>query len=261
MSEQPVSALEDPVPPVDKPPRKNGSKNKTVIFVVAAIVVICCLCVGVIGLGFGGYYFFQNNSDIQSSIEEIGNALAETPSEVEVTQPTEEMPMQEEIPTEEEIESPTEAPVPSEPTSTQGLGISRDEMMQFVNQGGAFTFSEPIDLQGEEAVTGTHSSLCVASDCAAVTLLGPADNLLAVSVAVPMDPNDLMQATTAITLVMDVALKFTSDQTTVPQQIMTDLLGAHTTQKAFDNTFDDNGYTFTENYNPQTHIASLAIAK
>jgi len=268
MSEQPIPPLEDPVPPVVKPPKSRS--NKGTIIAVIAIVVICCLCAGVVGGGIYGYNMLQNNPELKGSFDDVINAFGTTPTEPRVygsdnESPTEapapEEPGTIEAPTQAEPGAPTEAPAPNQPGSVRGLGLSRAEMIQYLNQGGAFTFGEPYDLSGDQAVDGTHKTICLSSDCATVTLLGPADNLSVVSVAVPTDPKDIKQTTVAITLVMDVALKFTGDPNKTPTQIMSDLMAAQAGKNKLDKSFDDNGFTFTETYEPDSGIATLAIAR
>jgi hypothetical protein len=158
---------------------------------------------------------------------------------------------------------PTSTPRASKPGSANGLGVTRAEMIEFYSSGGAFTFDDPTTIQGLEIVQGTHTWLCVDSNCAAVTLGGPEDDLLVLSVVVPTQPDDGTQTTLGILLLMTTAARFTDAQAdeVVPAQIMEDITNAQKASQNLEKAIESSGYVFTETYDAQTHNAGLAISR
>jgi hypothetical protein len=163
--------------------------------------------------------------------------------------------------TPEAIEVPTDTPQVENATNPLSLGVSRDEMIQFFSAGEAFIFGKPFTVQGFEAVMGTHTWVCIQANCASVTLLGPADDLLAVSVVVPTDPKDTAQTATAVALLMTAALHFIDTSSDLPFQILSEVTAAQASQTDVNKTVTNNGYEFTIIYNAQTQNAGLAIAR
>ncbi len=230
-------------------PQKNNSNRNLIIGIVIAALLLCCICGTTAGLGAAAFFYLHRTTAGQTTIDS-------TPEFIEPT-------IAEEISaTPENIISPSETPVP-EATSTnvQGLGVTRDAMLQFFNSGDAFNFGKPTEIQGVEVVQGEHKSLCIQTNCAAVTLLGPADDLLSVSVVVPTDPQNVSQTTVAMTLLLDAADQFTGNNSNVPMQIMSDLIQAQSAGNNFEKTFQESGYSFTENYFAQTHNAGIVITR
>ena len=135
--------------------------------------------------------------------------------------------------------------------------------MDFYSSGGAFEFDDPTEIQGLEIVMGTHTWLCVETNCAAVTLGGPEDDLLVIAVVVPTKPGDGAQTTMSLLLLMTTAARFTDAQAVevVPGQILNDLLKAQGAAGNFEKTIESSGYTFTESYDATTHNAGLAISR
>ena len=224
-----------------------NSSKKIILIVLIILIIVCCLCAITAAIG-GGIYQFWGKSTAVSTQEEI------IPTELEETSISPEMTLEAPI----NIEEPTTAP---KSTNSKGLGVSRAEMLQSLNSGNAFNVGKPFKLQDLEAVMGEHVSLCIQSNCAAFTLLGPAKDLMAVSMVVPTDPNDQTQTLTAITLLMDVASSFAGNNSDIPMQVMNDILKAQSNQKNLDKKFNINGYSFNESYDAKTHNAGLAISR
>jgi hypothetical protein len=239
----------------------SGSGNRTTIIIIIVLVVLCCLCVAVAGVGGAGYFFLQKASTSTEPITAETVAPFEmtvTPEEQTATTAPEDTATPAEMATPADVNVPTTTgPVPS----AKGMGVSRDQMIQYFNSGDAFDFGSVKQLSGLDAVTGIHKTLCVKGDCAAVTLLGPADDLLAVSAAVPTDPKDNVQTLTAITLLMNAAQYFSGDSGDVPTKIMVSISAAQVTGKDFDDTTTSNGYSFNYNFNSKNGVASIAISK
>ena len=232
-----------------------NSTNKTILIIVIVLIILCCLCSAV--TTGGAAIFFALHKDATSSI----NTISPSP-EIEVSPvPADEMTA---TPAEQPTEVPALAPeathVP-EGITPAGLNVSRADMIQFLNSGDAFNFKDPITTAGFEAVMGYHKTLCLKGDCAAVTLLGPADNLVAVSAAVPTDPNNQAQTLTSVSLLMTLASHFTNGDVNYPTQMFQDIMDAQTNQKALNKKATVNGYKFSESYDPKTHIAAVGISK
>jgi len=134
-------------------------------------------------------------------------------------------------------------------------------MIRFFGGDKAFIFGKPFIVQGFEAVMGAHTWVCIQTNCASVTLLGPADDLLAVSVVVPTDPKDTSQTATAVALLMNAASHFVDTSSDLPYQILSEVTAAQASQTSVNKTVTDNGYEFTIVYNAQTHNAGLAIGR
>ena len=116
-------------------------------------------------------------------------------------------------------------------------------------------------MQGQEVVTLTHKTLCVQTNCAAVSLAGPEDNLLAISVFVPTDPKDTLQTTTALTLLMDAVGEFSGDSKQFPMKVMSDLFQAQQSGTDYQYSMLNNGYSFTEQYISQSQEAGVTITR
>ncbi|MCC6147795.1 MAG: hypothetical protein IT308_09530 [Anaerolineaceae bacterium] len=228
--------------PANPPPARN---NKKIILIVLGVVLLCCVCLAAAAALFGFSSLFSSSSIEAPFSSIIGEA---TPAGMTVR--------------------PTTTPPAAVPTATavqptsagKGLGVSRAEMMDFFGSGGAFEFEEPFTSNGMELMMGYHTWLCLEGDCAAVTLLGPEKELLAVSAAVPTDPNDQGQTMTATALLMTLAQRFSSAASSVSTDILDYVLTAQVKPQEASKVFKDNGYVFTVAYDASTHIASLAIA-
>jgi len=255
------TAAGTPFPPAGAgQPPKNGSNNKIIIAVVIVVVVLCCICVSAAGVGTAAYFYLQKSPEINNQIETTPEIIEPTQSEEsnptpEVVEPTQ----GEEIsPTPEIVYSPSETSLPGTPTNNKGLDVSRDDMIQFLVP---FSFGQPKEIQGLEMVEGQDQSLCIQTNCAGATLAGPADDLLAVAVAVPTDPQDTGQTATAVALLMDVVQKFSGNNSAFPMQILSDLTQAQAAGNDFEKAIQENGYSFDENYDSQTHNAGVTITR
>jgi len=234
---------------MENPPVKDNSKRNIIIIVIAAAILICCLVVAIAVVGGGGVAYYLTTS---SKAATVPAAEVIVPSATSLPEDTA---------TPETFAVPTDTPPVGNTANPLGLGVSRDEMEQLLGAGGAFTFNKPTMIQGLEAVMGTSSTQCIQTNCAAVTLLGPADDLLAVSVVAPTDPNDPTQTAMACALLMTVSARFTQDSGGIATQIFSEITQAQASQTDLNNTVIDNGYEFTIMYNPQTHNAGLAVAR
>ena len=245
---------------MENPTPKSNSKRNIIIIGIVAVVFICCLCVGLIVVGGGAAYFLPASSKVVTQIvaetvfPEITSLPADTAAPDDTATP-------EDTTTPETIGLPSETPPGKNPPNPLSLGVSRDEMIQFFNADKAFIFGKPFMVQGLEAVIGTHTWVCIQTNCAVVTLLGPADDLLAVSVVVPTDPNDIAQTSTAVALLMNAASHFVDTSSDLPYQILSEVTVAQTSQTDVNKTFTNNGYEFTIVYIAQTHNAGFAIAR
>ncbi|HTX80274.1 MAG TPA: hypothetical protein VMC62_11420, partial [Longilinea sp.] len=161
----------------------------------------------------------------------------------------------------------TETPLPeptgdlSQPFPSDGLGITRQELIAFFNSGNAFTFEKPSTYKGEEFVTGYHQWICVKGDCAALTIFGPSDNVDAVSLAVPMNPNDKTESMTALTLLMNMAGFFDNSGPAYPSQLANDIWLSWEDDTDFDQSYNIDGLVFAEKYDSSAHIAMLLIVR
>ncbi len=252
------------------PPAAPKSNTSTILIVVVAVVALCCLCTAVAGAGGAALFLYNTSSTsgMRTTLEAIPQVVTEEVFPAEPTWTEEVATPEVETPEPTETAEPTETPEPTETaaapqTSGPGMGVSRDEMMKFFNAGNAFTWADPIMVSGVEMVQGTHSSLCVKSDCASVTLAGPADDLLAVSVAVPLSPTDNSERLTAITLLMTAVGRFNDQKglNTLPKQILNDMGSASKAGTSLDKSFENNGYKFTESYNPKTQVGAIGITR
>jgi len=230
---------------------------------------LCCVCGSAAGLGGAAYYYLKQSPEAQVN-------LVETTQQVE--------PPQQGVPTEAiqptQIVEPTavvEATQAEEtsatpnsnfsPTGTavaanfQGLGVTQAAMVQFFNSGDVFDVGQPKTLQGQEVLTLTHKTLCVQMDCAAVSLAGPEDDLLAISVYVPTDPKDTLQTTTALTLLMDAVGQFSGPSQQFPTKVLSDLLQAQQAGADYQYSILNNGFSFTEEYIAKTHDAGVTITR
>jgi hypothetical protein len=245
---------------MENPTPENNTKRNTIIIVVVAVIIICCLCAGLAGAGGGAALILPAWSRVISRSVQV-TIVPVIPSISTVTAAPVDTAIPEETVTPENLLLPTETPQAQIPADQAGLGASRDEMEQFLGAGGSITFADPTTIQGFEAVMGTSSWICIQTNCAAVTLLGPADNLLAVSVVVPTDPNDPGQTGIACALLMTVASRFSQSGSGLALQILTDITQAQASTTALNKTVNDNGYEFTIMYDPQTHNAGLAVSR
>jgi hypothetical protein len=161
----------------------------------------------------------------------------------------------------------TEAPLPeptdflSLPSTPDGLGITRQHLIDYFNSGNAFDFDKPATKDGMEYVMGYHQWLCVKGDCAAITILGPSDNVLALSMAVPMNPKDKTESMTALTLLMNTASFFDNSGPGYPSQLANDIWSAWQNDTDFSEAYNINGLVFAEKYDSSSHIAVLLIVK
>lgn len=246
---------------MENPQPKDNKKRNIIIIVIVVAVLICCLVVAVVVVAGGGAaYFLASSSKVvtESAVQTIAPPATQLPED---TVTPEDTVAPEDTATPETIEAPTDTPQVGNTTNPLSLGVSRDEMEQFLGADGAFKFGKPFTIQGLEAVLGTHSWLCIQTNCATVTLLGPADDLLAVSVAVPTDPKDTSQTATAVALLMTAASHFIDTSSDLPFQILSEVTAAQASQTEVNKTVTNNGYEFTIIYNAQTHNAGLAIGR
>jgi hypothetical protein len=246
---------------IEIPPVKDNSKRNIIIIVIVVAVLICCLVVGIIVVAGGGAAYFLTSSSKVSTVPASEIIAPSATSLPEDTATPEEIVSPEETATSETVLPPSETPQEQSASNSLGLGVNRDDMEQFLGVGGAFTFGKPSIIQGLEVVMGTSSSQCIQTNCASVTLLGPVDDLLAVSVVAPTDPNDPGQTAMACALLMTVSARFAQDSSGIAMQILTGITQAQTAQTNLNKTVIDNGYEFTIIYNPQTHNAGLAVAR
>jgi hypothetical protein len=232
--------------------------NRKTIIIIIIILVVCCCLFSLVAGGLAGFLAFTNQKAVATlEVFTPTPVASETPLSPTwtATLPPTKPPDATATPLSEPTSSPQPAP------GQGGMGITRQEIIQFFNSGNAFVFEAPFDSAGYETVLGNHKTLCLKGDCAAVSLLGPANNLLAISVAVPTDPKDKNQTVTALTLLMTTAVHFTGQGSPYPNQLLNDILKAQAAQKDLDQKTTINGYIMIESYNSKTHIASLAIAK
>lgn len=228
------SAVSDPAVP--------QKSNKKYLLAALAAILLCCLCLALVAAGFAAYRAFDGGL--------FGKDVQPKPVEITVEAPPQEPTALQSVPT---------ASKPS--TAGSGLGVSRAEMMDFFGSGGAFEFDAPFTAQGKEVVMGSHTWLCLEGDCAAATLLGPEESLEAVSVAVPLDPNDDTQSITAVTLLMTLASRFASSSSTVPYDVLDAVTSAQANRQNKEVTFKDNGYTFNVSFDAASGIAALAVSR
>ena len=169
-------------------------------------------------------------------------------------------------------ENPTPAPAgPTAPPQTPAaqssssdhapLGVNRADMIKYFN-GLNFVFQNPTTQNGVEMVTGYHKTLCINQDCAAITLFGPADNLLAIAMAVPTDPNDINQTSDAVPLLGMLAYKITNDQD-FTIQMAKEITNAVMGKTALDKKYNVNGFIVSESVKPNKdhYVAAVEINK
>ena len=220
------------------------TKKIILIVVIVLVVLCCCTCVGLSVAGFAAFQFMPQET--RSFIGQEESTLI--PEDI--------------LPFEEETFTAPEDVQESEQPEMSGLGVSRDEMIDFFNSGDAFVFEDPIDFDGFETVTGTHTWLCVEDNCAAVTLGGSsAEDLSVVSVVAPTDRGDDTQTTTAITLLMNAANHFCKQNSSIPMQMMSDLFKAQSANTSFENKLEENGVIYNESYDPDSGMIFLTITR
>jgi hypothetical protein len=222
--------------------------RNTVLIVIIALVVLCCLCTLVASAGAAAYFILR-----PASVEQVPDflpGLEETPFDIpefEEPFPFESTPLEDVFPFEEtpgvEPFLLEETPDSSNPNSLAGLGVSREEMLEYYSAGGAFEFGEPQAVEGLDMVMGVHTSMCLDGNCAAVTLAGPAEDLLVISIVVPTRPGDSGQSLLALTLLMDTIARYADDATgaNLPAEIMTDVLAAQSAGETIEKTYENNG--------------------
>lgn len=253
--------------PSGAPQSSSGGKIALIIIIVLLVLCCCCACLTIAGAAAYLSFVTPTHSTTNPMPEFLEptfvmpTIIFETPA---LPFPFQRTPTVEETPTPEETATP-KAGVTQTETPTAGktsLGVSRQEMIDFFNSGDAFTFEKPITVQGVEMVQGTHSSLCVNSDCAAVTLGGPEDDLQVVSVVAPTG-TEHGQAVPAFALLMNTAVRFIDPNKDgdIPLVIMQDLLSAIDDGKQLEKTFESHGYQLVETYDPKLHQAGLAITR
>jgi hypothetical protein len=228
--------------------------KKTILIIVIVLILVCCLCTAAVAAGAGGFALTKNGT----IPDYLGILPTETPTPTAT--PTEVPPTPE--------PKATKTPAMGEATSQSPsiddistLGISRAEMIAALNGDEVFTFEDPIEVQGTEIVMGTHSWLCVQGDCASISMMGPEDDLIVISLAVPLDPNDNDESSTAIALMMNVTTIFAKNDSDLAFQMMTDIMNAESNGSSFDQNVAADGYTFNYNYDPTMSIASLTVTK
>lgn len=221
-----------------------SASRKTIVIIVIVVAVLCCLCTALAGGAAALYLFFSQGAAAPALIQELP------------------IPLPGNIPVPEDLPLPENLPVPQVPPAqlppAAGLGTRQDLMAYY---GEAFDFGAPTVTQDMEIVTGTHRSICVKGDCAAVSMAGPADAVTSLAIVVPTDPKDTAQSTVAITLLMNTAMHFAGEDSTLPFDIMTDIFEAQKSNTALDKQSEEDGYLFIESYNPQTHQAGLTVVR
>lgn len=228
----------------DSPPPSRS--NKKIILIVLGVIVLCCLClIAVAGL-FGLSSLF------------VANPFAKDPTSTPRAAITVEV-----RPVETAVRPATPlAPAATKATTTgDGLGVSRAEMMDFFGSDGAMEFEDPFFFGETELMMGYHTWICLEGDCAAVTLLGPEDDLQAVSAAVPTDPDDQTQTMTAVSLLMTLAGHFSGSASDIPYQILEAVQNAQANNRSDEQIFEDNGYVFTISYDADSRIAGLTVSR
>jgi hypothetical protein len=249
----------------------SSPSRNTIIIIVIVLIVLCCCCVALVGAAGIGFSTFR--SQVPNGIKEIlpENIIPTEEPFLTTSTPENPEPPQEVVPAENTPEGPTdqtleptEVPTNSDSSSgdsSSGLGVTRQEMIDYFNVGSAFKFGEPFTAQGMEAVMGQHATLCIKTNCASVTLLGPADNITVVSVAVPTDPKDITQTATAITLLMNAVVRFSPNDSALFTQMMTDITSAQAAGTNLAKNAESGGFKIFYNYVAQTHNAGVAITK
>jgi hypothetical protein len=169
---------------------------------------------------------------------------------------------------EDSAPAPAKPTAPPQPPAAQSsssdhapLGVNRADMIKYFN-GLNFVFQNPTTYNGVETVMGYHKTLCISKDCAAMTLFGPADNLLAIAMAVPTDPNDINQTSDAVPLLGMLAYKITNDQDftiAMSKEITNAVMG----KTALDKKYNVNGFIVSESVKPNKdhYVAAVEINK
>lgn len=271
-----------------QPPRPGAAGNRTtltiLLIVLGAALVLCLACILLTSGAAGLAAFLITRSERSPSlstlppvatVEAPAPKFTRTPTSTRTATPTiTEPPFVPSIsPTPSASASPTSTMTPTSTltptppggasTNRQGLGHSRAELMQFYNRDDAFTFGEPIQAQGFEAVIGTHKTLCIDSNCAAVTLLGPAENVLSVAVSAPTGARSPVQSATSMALLATTAGYFsdTGEAATIVTAMTGDLLQAQRQNKTFEKALDQGEKTFLWRYDASSGVATLAVAR
>jgi hypothetical protein len=237
-----------------KPPPKSGSSKKIILIVAIAAVVLCCLCPLLAGAGAAVYQFLlkdggEPNIIAPQPFTDLPTLLPGVPT-LPVTAATP-------LPT---VSGADIEDQPDAPSSSNGLG-TRQELMDFYNAGEAFVFEDPINVGDLELVTGYHTWVCLKNDCAAVTMAGPAEEILSLAIVVPTDKKDAAQTATAVTLLMNTAMHFAGEKSDLPFTIMSDILDAQSKDMQLEKTTTENGFTFTETYDPATGQGGLLVVR
>jgi len=223
------------------------SNQKTLLTVVIALVVLCGLCSLAAAAGGGLYYFSSkktaapgiSNRAVQSSTE------SDTAEQSGPAAPT------------AAVSTPN-APLPK--ASSKGLGLSRQDMITFLAGKGVSDFGQPTTHNGDEEVMGHQNNLCVKGGCATVILLGPAEQIQVVSVAVEINSADPAQTESAVSFLKTVASHFIGADAPFTNQMLADISSAGADQKALDKKAKVNGFTCRLTYNPDDQIAAMAVS-
>ena len=247
--------------------------KRNILIIVIGLVVLCCLFTLVAAGGAGIYTYFKGSatSDSASLARVTPPAVAEAataPAEPTLPPKPSAAP---DVPSQPPAapDVPTQPPAPNVPPQPSAapqsgsnhapLGVSRAEMMKIYK---VFVFQKPYTDSGLEMVVGYHTWLCVGKDCAAITLAGSADNLLAVGLEVPTNPKDNQETLTAILLLGDLVSDITKDQS-ASLQVITDVTDAAKGQKALNKKYNVNGFIVTEylRSNKDHYVAGVEINK
>jgi len=92
-------------------------------------------------------------------------------------------------------------------------------------------------------------------------MLGPADNLAAVSAAEPIYADDKAQTTATVTLLMKLAAHFIGADAPFLTGMQDDISTAQANQQALNKRANGKGYLCRETYDPQSKIVVVTISK
>lgn len=261
--------------PYSSTPPESSTGKKTILIIIVAVVVLCCLCTVLAGAAGAAYYFLLRPAQQEVGFTPDPQEELLTEENTPVVEPTpepEDTPLPENTPTPQNTSTPQKEPTVTLAAQNQdqpggaGLGVSREEMMAFYSASDQFEFGEPSETQGMPYIMGTHTWLCIDSNCAAVTLGGPEEDLEVISIVVPTDPDDGAQTTLGILLLMTTAARFADSEgidtiETVPAQVMQDIQDAQAAGQNLEKQIENSGYIFTVIYDAATHNAGLAVSR
>jgi hypothetical protein len=213
----------------------NNTSWKYVIILAAVATILCCIC---IFLALAGIVFSRSVSH-RNQLEPT-TVNTQTPLIPTTLTPTRSL-------------KPNQAPLLPGPLYVGlGLGVSRNEMIEKYKTAG-YTFDQPTELNNMEVVIGTNTSLCKESKCALVALWGPQDNLLAISLFVPIVDYRTMP------IVIDVIKPFSN--WVLIEEIPGVLYSASSLNKDRSTEIVRNNYSFKTTYQASTNSAIVILSK